>query len=263
MADVVVVCSDTTSVGDQSENESPIIARPPRPVRTVSIKEKAKNARDLVKGQEKLLSILQDLNYDLAKMDREANRIREDVIRSKQMVRLVVDKNESHHTPLASSSFRPTHSSSLMPYKNRDNELSMHYLNKIPTLSPRSSMNSRYRSSSRNRDLDDIRQRVASFGRRIRRDSERSSRRGSRSFSTAEDQYSGTESDVESSSSRYWTQSSGRSVTGGNSTYYGSDDSLSDDAGSSTESNATIYSNRSVSIHTDESSFFYKQKQKL
>ena len=258
MADSVIVCSDTTSVGEQSEHEPGAKSRGEKLVRTVSVKDKTKNARDLVRDQEKLLTVLHDLKYDLAKMDREANRIREDVIRSKQMFSVIFNKPEAHHMPLASDSFRPSHSSSPMVYRNKDNELSIHYLNKIPTVS-QTSIHSRNRRETHSSGLDDIRQRVARFAHRVGGDSDRSSR-----CYTA-DEYSGTESDAESTtSSRYWTQDSMGSLIGSaaGSTYYGSSESLSEEAGSSTESNTTI-SSRSVSVHHDQSSYFYKQKRKL
>lgn len=250
MANNVTVCSDVTSVGEQSESEAGSTYKGDKHITTVSVDTSAKSAKDLVKGQEKLLTILQDLKYELDKMDREASRIRDDVVRSKQMFNTIFDMPEAHHVKKTSDGFRSTHPASSTTYRHNDGDLKLCYLNKISTYSSKRSLYSSSRSEPCSSEIDDIRQRAARFTTRM-------SQGSLRTFQTVtpDDQYSGTESDAESStSSRYQSHSSMGSLSA--STYHGSSESISEDAGSSTESNATV-GNRPT--YHNRTSYFYKQ----
>ena len=267
MADNVLVCSDATSISEKFEHRSS--GRDSYPdIPTISLGSRGKTATDLVKGQEKLLTMLQELKYELSKMDREANRIREDVTRSKQMFSVIFNTAEPLHTKPAPEPIIATVTSSNRKYTQREGDLGLQFLNKISTHTPRRSLLSSYRSEPHSRNFDDIRDRVNRLNHRVsqgcidpRTASQASMGQRMPSNRTpipymTDDQYSGTESDTESTtSSQYCSHSSGSFST---STYRGSSDSISEDAGSSTESNVTLTSRRS-SICGRRTSSFYKQ----
>ena len=251
MADSVVVCSDVTSVGEQSESEASSLYKDGKHIPTVSVAGGAKSAKDLVKGQEKLLTKLQDLKYELDKMDRESSRIREDVVRSKQMFNTIFDLPPAQNIKHTSDTFRSTRPSSSTLYRHTDADLKLSYLNKIATYAPKHSFSSSGRGEHRSTELDDIRQRAARFTTSM----SQASLRNFQNY-TSDEQYSGTESDAESlTSSHYPSRSSAGSLS--ESTYQGSSESVSEDAGSSTESNVTIGNRPKTALR--RTSYFYKQ----
>ena len=264
MADNVLVYSDATSISEKSEHDTGRSSRRDTctdnsDIPTVSIGLRGKNARDLVNGQDKLLTMLQDLKYELSKMDREANRIREDVARSKQTFSVIFNTAEPLHSKPAPELLISTVIPSNRKYNQRDGDLSLQYLTKICTYTPRRPLLSSYRSESQSRNFDDIRDRINCLNQTGSQGSIGYRTPGNRTpqHYMTDDQYSGTESDTESTtSSHYRSHSSMGSYSA--STYHGSSESISEEAGSSTESNVTLTSRRS-SICGRRTSSFYKQ----
>ena len=267
MTDNVLVCSDATSVSQKADQNSHTDSHPNIP--TISLGSRGRTAKDLVKGQENLLTMLQELKYELSKMDREANRIREDVSRSKQMFSVTFNTAEPVHTKPTPESVIGTVPPLSRKYTQREDDLRLQFLNKICTHTPRKSLLSRYRSDQHSRNFDNIRDRVNHLNHRVnqRGNEQRTVGWGSRSQRLpsnrtptpyhTDDQYSGTESDTESTTSSYYRSHSSGSFS--TSTYRGSSDSFSEDAGSSTESNITLTNSRRPSICGRRTSSFYKQ----
>lgn len=255
MTDNILVCSDVTSVGESDSSKASIEDRYGS-ITTVSVGTNAKSARDLVKGQEKLLTMLQDLKYELSKMDREASRIREDVARSKHTFSVIFNTPENLYTKPVTENPRSTFAASSWMYKHGESELSLQYLNKICTYTPKRSP-SGYRSESHSKNLDSIRQRAARFMHTPSPGTTKSAGNRTHQNYLTHDHYSATESDTESTTSSCYQPHSGmRSLS--ESTYYGSSESISEDAGSSTESNATIGKHR-AKVFGRRTSSFYQQ----
>lgn len=176
---------------------------------------RAKSARELVKSQEHLLDLLQTMRYDLNKMDREAERIKEDIVRSNQLFHVMVKMTKPHHLPLARQGYNMSHSQTRVTYdrrRSRERVPNMRYLNQLSTYRPD------FLSGSRRSSLSLVSVRDFSGSRSSFRYSDTSRGSDSRSGinisnhtgSSSPDSYSGTESDMESVSrqlSRYESSS--------------------------------------------------------
>lgn len=150
---------------------------------------RAKSARDLVKRQEQLSSMLQAMHADISQMDREASRIREDIVRSNQLFHVMARMKEAHHLQLLPEGYNVAYSIPKVTYQRRGTHttgLTLRYLNQLSTFRPkfRSESPICYTNSLSGMSESSYRHSVAVLN------------------SSADDSYSGTESETESSMSR-------------------------------------------------------------
>lgn len=150
---------------------------------------RAKSARELVKRQEQLLSMVQSMHSDISQMDREASRIREDIVRSNQLFHEIARMKEAHNLQLVPEDYNSAYSmpkATCQRRKTHDTGLNLRYLNQLST----------FRSNC----LSESPRRYASS---LSGTSEASYRHSLMVLnSSADDSYSETESDMESSMSR-------------------------------------------------------------
>lgn len=217
-------------------------------------KIRAKSARELVKSQERLVDLLQSMKSDISKMDREASRIKEDIVRSTQLFHVMVKMKKAHHLQPVSGGYNISHS---LPkevyhrYKSSSRDLNIRYLDQLSTYRPnflsdsyrRSSLSS---ASSRDHSRFENHRQVSSLP-----NTARSSLTHTNSTSSDES-YSGnsaTESELD------YTQSEQLSVAESTRSVIQDSDS-EDDAGSSTES-ASSPGSMAAELNRRRSSYFY------
>ncbi|XP_052257330.1 uncharacterized protein LOC127862295 [Dreissena polymorpha] len=113
---------------------------------------RAKSARELVQNQEYLIQMLQKMNTDISRMDREASRIKEDVIRSKQLFHVAVKRKEAHHLPLSMEGYNMSYSMPRITYHTHrtvsDSAAPLRYLNRFTNYGITGSASSSRRSSA-------------------------------------------------------------------------------------------------------------------
>lgn len=225
----------------QSDDSENIDAKTQQP------KTRAKSARELVKSQEHLIDLLQNMRSDLAKMDREASSIKEDIVRSNQLFHVMVKMEKNHRLQFLPGGYNISHAQPKVTYarhRDTEKELNIKYLNQLSTYQPRFLPISAL-SRSNSSDYCDGYRSVTPSSCRFR--SRQSSLRRTQSDSSTDDSYSGnsgTESEIDSATSREISRSERSSNI--------SLDSIStcNEAGSSTESLRPQYRNR-------RSSYFY------
>lgn len=223
--------------------------------KTQQTKIRAKSARELVKSQEHLIDLLQNMRSDLAKMDREASSIKEDIVRSNQLFHVMVKMEKNHRLQFLPGGYNISHAQPKVTYaRHRDTEkdLNIRYLNQLSTYQPRflpvSAGRSALSKSNSNDFCDGYRSVTPSscrFGNR------QSSLREAQSDSSTDDSYSGnsgTESEIDSATSRELSRSERSSNISLDSS------STCNDAGSSTESLSSPNRNAGTGRR---SSFFY------
>lgn len=225
----------------------------------------ASTARDLVQSQERLLEMLQTMKADISSMDREASRIKEDVVRSNQLFDIVVHMKEAHHLPFSRDGFNISHSMPRITYSKQpsyfDRPMSMRYLNQLSTFRKGNHSNASSRRSSVSSEYANACQVRAKHRRSIRESLDILSRDEFRRTSRVEspndvsDNYSGTESDIESTT--------GASDTGihriGRYRPIIRSRGWSEATGSSTESSATVDPEDELPVRNvnRRSSYFY------
>lgn len=158
--------------------------------------------RDLIRSQERLLEMLQTMKLDISRMDREASRIKEDVVRSNQLFDIVVKMKAPHHLPVAREGFNVSYAMPRVTYQRHlppsDAQLPVQHLQKLSTyrresymytnMSPRSSVSSDFATACQARAIE----------RRSIRESLMNNRRLRTMTESSNGNYSGTESDLES-----------------------------------------------------------------
>ena len=229
----------------------------------------AASARDLVRGQERLLDMLHSMNIDICRMDREASRIKEDVVKSNQLFDVVVNLKETHHLPVAMEGFNMSYSIPRVTYPrqylNRDTPTSIHHLNQLSTfrkdsyyngLSHESSVSPEYATACNVRVLN--RRSIQGCAGNLHSGNVASRRDRRSTHYPAYDINSGTESDIESTAS---TMSNNWSSSYRHAHNESHDSDSTYDAGSSTESASTCGEDsvryQGNSTQQRRSSYFY------
>ncbi|XP_060553382.1 uncharacterized protein LOC132714504 [Ruditapes philippinarum] len=235
-------CSRNQSSTSRRENDSDEMIQP---------KIRAKSARELVKNQEHLIDLLQSMKSDISKMDREASRIKEDIVRSTQLFHVMVKMKKAHHLQNVSGGYNISYS---LPreiyhrYKSTSRDLNIRYLDQLSTYRPNSCRRSSLSSAS-SRDYSGYQglRHSASLPNTMK-----AGLTSQNSNSSDDSSYSGnsaTESEIDSAKT---TQ---LSVTG--STRSVSEDSdTEDNAGSSTES-ASTHGPTETELSRRRSSYFF------
>lgn len=209
---------------------------------------RAASARDLVRSQERLVNMLQAMKIDISRMDREASRIKEDVVRSNQLFDIVVKMKEVHHLPIAREGYNIFYSMPRVTYPRQsymEKPSSLRFLNQLSSFgsgshsrpsSRRPSMSPDYIAACNVRALN-----RRSIQASLSCLSSGSRRRRSSQTSSTYDNNSGTESDIESTAtlSYSWSRRHRPSIS------YESD-STYEGTGSSTESAFTYRQDSTV-----------------
>ena len=187
------------SLTDNNKNESTEFEDETPSVRVESPKVYAQSAKDLVKSQERLLSMLQQMKMDISRMDREASRLQEDVVRSNQLFNVVVRMQGAHQLPLSPEGYNMSFSIPRVTYPQavRGRPTTSYFLNNNLA---------GFHSSSRRSSCSSM----SSFGGQDQYTSSALTQRAvSRSYGYTPRRdspcYSGTESDMESFTTRSQT----------------------------------------------------------
>lgn len=209
---------ETESNGGESDILTPDYQDPEGPPRGSTV-------RDLIRSQERLLEMLQTMKLDISRMDREASRIKEDVVRSNQLFDIVVKMKEPHHLLVAREGFNVSYAMPRVTYQRHlppsDAQLPVQHLQKLSTyrresymytnMSPRSSVSSDFATACKARAIE----------RRSIRESLVNNKRLRGMTESSNGSYSGTESELESAtisvsdtaSNRSWQNTSRDSDT--------------------------------------------------
>lgn len=161
---------------------------------------RAKSARELVQNQDRLVNMLQSMKSELCKMDREAIRIKEDIVRSNQYFNVVVKKKMPHHLPYLPEGYNLPYSIPKVIYpkhKPFDRYLNKKLLNQLSTFRPTFLDKNDSRRSSVSSQYSSIFDGDYQHGISNVRSSRRSSIDSRRSNSSANGDFSGTESEME------------------------------------------------------------------